>query len=46
MCFDYMRVIVYLSKKRESLAVADPDGVQGVRLNPLPPPFKYPIKMK
>ena len=29
----------------------DPDGVQGVRLNPSPPPppppvFKYPMKMK
>ena len=28
-------------------SVADPEGVQGVRLNPLPVPvFKYPMEMK
>ena len=29
-----------------SLAVADPEGVKGVRLCPLPLVFKYPMKMK
>ena len=29
------------------IAVADPEGVQGVHSNPLPTPvFKYPMKMK
>ena len=32
---------------REGCSVADPEGFQGVSLNPLPVPvFKYPMKMK
>ena len=34
-------------EKKTNKAVADPEGVQEVHLNPIPSPvFKYPIKIK
>ena len=35
--------------KISQISVADPEGIQVVHLNPLPPPppfFRYPMKMK